>query len=138
MKNITVWNTRGFKSPEKVICYKTLIRTHNLDILCTLENIINISSLDDPWFCASHRLFEYESSCNNFAYASFSRIWLKWNYYTVNFIVISMTNQHVSRFLNIANMEQLFVSFVYASNSGSRRLDLWNDLACCAYSINMP
>ncbi|XP_020675152.1 uncharacterized protein LOC110094298 [Dendrobium catenatum] len=135
---MAAWNIRGFNHPDKVFACKRLIQSHKLDLICILENRINILSFQDPFFEISHSLFPNEASCNNFALNSSGRIWIKWNASKICFKPTQISPQIISGFILVANQPILHLSAIYASNNQLERKELWEAIADIHASINLP
>ncbi|KAI0500043.1 hypothetical protein KFK09_018251 [Dendrobium nobile] len=71
---IVAWNVRGFYNTERVLLCENLVRSYNLDMLCSLEAKNPQHFLYNQWFVASHSIFDSEASCDNFDLAFLSRI----------------------------------------------------------------
>ncbi|PKU64445.1 hypothetical protein MA16_Dca008368 [Dendrobium catenatum] len=132
------WNTRGFNSPDKVLCCKNLVKTFDLDLLFLLETRISPTSLRNPWFISSHSVFSVEGSYDNFDYASPGRIWIKWNSSSVSFKPAFTSSQLIHGSVFSGTTEAYCVFVVYASNALEERLMLWKDLADIAIGITSP
>ncbi|KAL0921281.1 hypothetical protein M5K25_008339, partial [Dendrobium thyrsiflorum] len=132
------WNIRGFNRPDKVICCKRLASSFNLDMLCILENRINISALQDPFFALNHTIFPSEESCNNFHLSQSGRIWLKWNSSRLNFSPYFISSQMIAGKITLANNQSFHISVIYASNSAVERSSLWMDIRNLNLIPNSP
>ncbi|XP_020684157.1 uncharacterized protein LOC110100819 [Dendrobium catenatum] len=135
---MATWNIWGFNRPDKVLCFKRLIQSYKLDLVCILENRINIHSLTDPFFEHSHKLFSYEASCNNFAFSASGRIWVKWDSSKLMFSPSIITSQLISGMIIVSNQPIFQLSVVYASNSMSDRKTMWNSLSQASPDDNVP
>lgn len=135
---IAAWNIRGFNHYDKVLCFKRLIQSHKLDLVCILENRINSNSLLDPYFESSHSLYANEANCNNFDFNTSGRIWIKWNASKINFTPTFISSQVISGTIWVANQALFQLSAIYASNSSLERKDLWKDIAQLAPAADFP
>ncbi|KAI0522856.1 hypothetical protein KFK09_005241 [Dendrobium nobile] len=135
---MAAWNIRGFNHPDKVLCFKRLIQSFKLDLVCILENRIQSHSLLDPFFQASHCLFSNEESCNNFDLSASGRIWIKWNASKLTFKPSFISTQVISGTIWVANLPLFQLSAIYASNSNADRVQLWNSIAQLAPAADFP
>ncbi|XP_020704622.1 uncharacterized protein LOC110115660 [Dendrobium catenatum] len=136
--NIATWNIRGFNDPVKVKSCKTLVQTHNLDLLFILEAKITPNNLHNDWFLANHQIFSIEGNCDNFQVSNPGRIWVKWNKGALNFSPLLVTNQLVHGTITTNANAACRITVVYASNSYNERQSLWKDIQNLAGSINSP
>ncbi|KAL0924645.1 hypothetical protein M5K25_005494 [Dendrobium thyrsiflorum] len=135
---IAVWNIRGFNNPDKVFCCKNLIRDHNLDILCLLENRISHHNLSDPWFNMTHTVFDNENSYNNFQLSSSGRIWIKWNSGNITFKHVFSSDQMITGTIVYGTQPPFLLSVIYASNTFEGRSLLWDDIRKVDPGNNLP
>ncbi|XP_020694207.1 uncharacterized protein LOC110108042 [Dendrobium catenatum] len=135
---MAVWNIRGFNHPDKVFACKNLIHSFKLDLVCILENHINVQSLLDPFFESSHSVFPSESSCHNFHLNSSGRIWIKWNSSKLCFKPALITSQLISGTIWVARQPILQLSAVYASNNSTDRKGLWADISNSNHDNKLP
>ncbi|PKU60663.1 uncharacterized protein LOC110092977 [Dendrobium catenatum] len=126
--SIGAWNIRGFCSSDKVLLCKNLVQSLRLDMLCILENIIQLSSLSDPFFFNSHLVFDFEDSCNNFHCANPGRIWVKWDTGRITFNPLFISSQLVAGMVYYGNNAPFLLAVVYASNSLEDRKVLWEEI----------
>ncbi|PKU76567.1 hypothetical protein MA16_Dca001171 [Dendrobium catenatum] len=135
---MAAWNIRGFNHPDKVFACKRLIQSFKLDLVCILENRINVLSLQDPFFESSHSLFPNEASCHNFALSSSGRIWIKWNASKICFKTTQISSQFITGVILVANQPILLLSAIYASNNPNERRELWEDITQSSPSTQLP
>ncbi|XP_020697740.2 uncharacterized protein LOC110110552 [Dendrobium catenatum] len=135
---MAAWNIRGFNHPDKVFACKKLIQSFRLDLICILENRINVLSLQDPFFDSMHSVLPSESSCHNFHLNSSGRIWIKWNNSKLGFTPSLITSQLITGIITVANQPILQLSAIYASNNPIERKALWVDISHANHNIHLP
>ncbi|XP_020694319.1 uncharacterized protein LOC110108146 [Dendrobium catenatum] len=108
------------------------------DMLCLLETRVHASSLLDPFFDSSHRLFSNEDSFHNFNLASSGRIWIKWDASKLSFSPSLVTSQLINGTVSVGNSPPFQFSIVYAANNALDRKELWSSLCAAAPSGNTP
>ncbi|KAI0502326.1 hypothetical protein KFK09_017274 [Dendrobium nobile] len=70
---------------------------NNLDVVNnSTHDSPKLSSLPDPFFFNSYRVFDYEDSCHNFHCANPGRIWLKWATGRIVFNTLFISNQMIA------------------------------------------
>ncbi|XP_028551195.1 uncharacterized protein LOC110112690 [Dendrobium catenatum] len=132
------WNVRGFNSPEKVSYCKSLIKAHDLKLLCILEAKVSPSSVNDPWFLRSHSLYENEGSCNNFLDSTPSRIWIKWDKSVFSFQQLFSSSQLIHGVLSVGSFPPIFLFVIYAVNSVEEWKFLWEQLLNMTPPLDQP
>ncbi|KAI0524434.1 hypothetical protein KFK09_003803 [Dendrobium nobile] len=117
---------------------KDLISSHNLKLLGILEAKIQPSMSSDPWFCHSHKLFDNELCCDNFAFSNPGRIWLKWDSTAVSFSPSFFSSQIIHGLFSSGSSPLIFLSVIYAANQPDDRKVLWDSLLQISNNINLP
>lgn len=120
---ICCWNIRGFIKPLKQKCVQSLIKTHNLDIVCLLETKLELEALNKIQL-----RFNGMSFLQNFS-SSKIRFLLLWNANVANVTLIDMNDQfmHVKIECNQTSVS-FFITFVYGLHSRNERKSLWESL----------
>ncbi|KAI0522403.1 hypothetical protein KFK09_004782 [Dendrobium nobile] len=119
-------------------CFKRLIESFKLDLVCVLENRIQVQSLKDQYFISSHSLFPNESSCHNFDLSQSGRIWIKWNPTRINFSPEVTTSQLISGTVFGAFFSPFKLTVIYAANSSLECKSLWADINMLAPPGHTP
>ncbi|XP_020704264.1 uncharacterized protein LOC110115389 [Dendrobium catenatum] len=132
---LAAWNTRGFNSPDKALCWKNLVNTYNLDLIFILETRISIPNTNNNWFLSTHSIYPHEGSYDNFAFVNPDKIWVKWNSLNVSFKPVFTSSQLIHGQVFTGNAESYYVFVVYTSNSLVERQILWRDLSDIAAII---
>ncbi|PKU63786.1 Putative ribonuclease H protein [Dendrobium catenatum] len=132
------WNVRGFNSLDTVSSCKSLISTHDLKMLCILEAKISSTSVLDPWFLRSHRLFENEDCCHNFEDSSVGRIWIKWDNSVISFTKISSSPQYIHGIISVGSLPPIFLTVIYAFNTVEERKHLWEAISSISNTLDQP
>ncbi|XP_020675000.2 uncharacterized protein LOC110094177 [Dendrobium catenatum] len=135
---IGCWNVRGFNSPDKVFSCKNLVASHHLDMICILEAKTPSMALSDPWFQKSHQIFNDELNCNNASPISIGRIWIKWNPNATSFSPLSISQHLFHGTVSLKDSTQFFMTVVYAGNTPSDRVPMWNQLQNIASNLTSP
>ncbi|XP_020691324.1 uncharacterized protein LOC110105965 [Dendrobium catenatum] len=136
--NIAAWNIRGFSSSNKVSYCKMLVQSLRLDMICILENRIQLQSLSDLNFSNSHLIFDMEASCHNFHCASLGRIWLKRSTDRLSFQPSFFSSQMIVDMVYFGSSTPFLLYVIYASNSQVERKVLWDGIRSISPSDNVP
>ncbi|KAI0499558.1 hypothetical protein KFK09_017764 [Dendrobium nobile] len=105
-----------------------LVQSLRLDMICILENRIQLTSLSDQSFFNSHMVYDYESSCNNFHCSNPGRIWIKWCPDKLTFQPCFFSSQMIAGMVSYGSNIPFLLSVIYASNNQVERKVLWEDL----------
>ncbi|XP_020674999.1 uncharacterized protein LOC110094176 [Dendrobium catenatum] len=89
---------------------------------------IHANSFLDPWFRFNHRVFDKEDSCHNFNLSNSGRIWIKWDPLLIQFNPTHFTTQLISDELHRGLDLLCVLSVIYASNSPTDRIQLWDKI----------
>ncbi|PKU62497.1 hypothetical protein MA16_Dca027089 [Dendrobium catenatum] len=135
---IAAWNIRGFSTSNKVFSCKNLVKSLCLDMIGILENRIHHTSIADPFFLNSHRVFDYEDSCNNFHCSNLGRIWLKWSTDRLDFKPTFISSQMIAGMVIYGNNDPFLLSVIYASNNQDERKTLWNEIRNNSPAVGIP
>ena len=124
-----IWNIRGIGSSPSVRRLKSLIRVHQLKLVCVLEPFMSPAKLD-----ATRVRLGMDS-----AFASESgKIWLFWSPPFHVQVLHDMGQVVHCRACHSSLSEGFFMSFVYAKCVASLRLDLWDALRSFSGQVDGP
>jgi hypothetical protein len=123
--NALVWNVRGLNNPSRQYEVKKQILKCKANVVCLVETRIkdcNFSPIKDKflpgWSCES--CFSDHQLC---------RIWLLWKIENVLITVVFSSSQCLHCWIQLVDTQYVFfLTFVYASNDGIDRRELWSKL----------
>ncbi|GJU59398.1 RNA-directed DNA polymerase, eukaryota, reverse transcriptase zinc-binding domain protein [Tanacetum coccineum] len=123
---IAVWNITSINKEKKQKEIRQLIQNEQLHVCAVLETHIkstNIKKVCDNTFGSWERASNSSFSSNG------CRIMVGWNDNMVKVRILHLSRQSMLCDIeNLYDQKRLFCSFIYASNYGGERRDLWKDL----------
>ncbi|XP_071703868.1 uncharacterized protein [Rutidosis leptorrhynchoides] len=123
---VACWNIRGMCHKDKQDELKDFIKEENVSVCAILETHLKPTNIDK----ACNYVFGRWSWVSNIGLSSNScRIVLGWDNTKVNLMVIQVARQVILCLIEtVDKCSKFYCSFIYASNSGSERNLLWNEL----------
>ncbi|KAK1278352.1 hypothetical protein QJS04_geneDACA014815 [Acorus gramineus] len=120
--NVLSWNVRGLNSRDKQLDVKNFLKSEKADLICLIDSKIQ----------PNHQDRTCRFICPDFSYA-FSpegRIGLLWNpsCFAIQVIEANLQFIHFRATPLVCSITSFLVTAVYASNSPSDRILLWNHL----------
>jgi exonuclease III len=123
--NALVWNVRGFNHPSKQLEVRKQITKCKANVVCLVETRIRedkFQSISDKFLPGWGRAF-----C--FSIQNLCRIWLLWKVEDISITVISTTSQYLHCSVSVLESKSdCYITFIYASNEGVDRRQLWLDM----------
>lgn len=118
------WNIRGFNKPEKQKVVRDWIHRSAFQFGCILETRVKESRAAS----IASSVFRDWSFLSNYENYRLGRIWVVWSP-KVRVTPCFKSGQVITCSILMDGMEEeIFCSFVYASNTMEERKELWNDL----------
>lgn len=129
---ITSWSVRGYNDPTKCGFVQSHVAQHRIDIKALLETRAKKGKeavILREWKSWKHQ--------KNLAEARNGRIMLFWRAHA-RMSVLKKTNQLLHCAVHSVLAEQIYLTFIYASNSVDERSHLWNDLRAIGHNMQSP
>ncbi|KAK9723747.1 hypothetical protein RND81_05G022700, partial [Saponaria officinalis] len=129
------WNVRGCNDPLKLQEVTDFIGHNKLDAFGILETRVK----DRRSQKFSKKFGRYKTLHNYYDCHYGGRIWVLWNPVSVSLTVLDRGSQliHCS-LVHLSSQRKFLVTFVYAFNRASERLDLWSHLQQLSMGLHLP
>ena len=132
--NLMTWNVRGMNTQSKMDHVFNLLHSHKLSILNLVENKMCNTAIETFMYrFGSNWTHIHNNSCG-----SKGRILVILDNSVWDFIIISMTSQHITLHMTNTGGFTCYLTFIYASNLVSDRELLWSKMVEDASLINSP
>jgi hypothetical protein len=134
--NFLIWNVRGLNHPFKQKEVKSMIKVHNIGLICLIETRVKSHKANEIRTCIVPD-WDY---AYNYDQHFLGRIWISWKKSMFEVTVLDKSHQSINCVIKAIKDNLCWChSFIYGDNKGMDRKLLWNNLVSMKAKVkNQP